>query len=119
MTVEEQAAARDAELAAWDGPTCGKCGVPVTTGAMAMICPYQEKCEFWPDDECGQEFVRWWRGEWPQPPRCGCHGKEDEENSLREATSNAIVRSLLRGQEQGFKRARLTLLPTQHNNVHA
>lgn len=29
-----------------DCPKCDKCGVPVTTGAMAMICPHGRACEF-------------------------------------------------------------------------
>ena len=30
---------------------CGKCGAPITTGAMALLCPYGRQCEFVGDDE--------------------------------------------------------------------
>ena len=38
-------------------PKCDRCGAPITTGAMAAICPRREKCEFWPDDEESQRFL--------------------------------------------------------------
>jgi hypothetical protein len=28
-------------------PRCEKCGAPVETGAMALICPFGKDCEFW------------------------------------------------------------------------
>jgi Zn finger protein HypA/HybF involved in hydrogenase expression len=28
-------------------PRCDKCGAPVTTSAMALICPRGKQCEFW------------------------------------------------------------------------
>ena len=34
-------------------PTCDKCGAPITTGAMALICPLREECEFWPAEGLG------------------------------------------------------------------
>ena len=34
-----------------DAPRCGKCGAPITTGAMAMLCPFGRQCEFVDDDE--------------------------------------------------------------------
>lgn len=37
---------------------CDTCGAPITTGFMALLCPRAERCEFWPDDAAGQEFVR-------------------------------------------------------------
>jgi len=40
-----------------DGPTCDRCGAPVTTGAMAAWCPHRERCEFWPDDPESQELL--------------------------------------------------------------
>lgn len=40
-----------------DDPKCDRCGAPITTGAMAAICPHREKCEFWPDDEESQRFL--------------------------------------------------------------
>lgn len=49
----------DADAA--NDPTCDKCGAPVCTGIMAMICPHAEQCEFWPEDPDSQEFVRQWR----------------------------------------------------------
>lgn len=33
-----------------EDPKCDTCGAPVTTGAMALICPRREQCEFWNDD---------------------------------------------------------------------
>jgi hypothetical protein len=38
-------------------PTCDKCNVPLTTGLMAAICPYRERCEFWPDDIESQKWL--------------------------------------------------------------
>lgn len=43
-------------------PTCDKCGAPVTTGLMAVICPYAEQCAFWPEDKQSQDFIRKMRG---------------------------------------------------------
>lgn len=37
-------------------PTCDKCGAPITTGAMALICPHREQCEFWPEEGVGEPF---------------------------------------------------------------
>lgn len=31
-------------------PCCDRCGAPVTTGVMALICPYEKRCEFWTDE---------------------------------------------------------------------
>lgn len=48
-------------------PTCGKCGAPVTTGAMALLCPLRTKCEFWPegmDENC--EIAQMFRPAEPQ-----------------------------------------------------
>lgn len=42
-------------------PTCSKCGAPVSTSAMAMYCPRDTECEFYPDDEASQQFIREWR----------------------------------------------------------
>lgn len=39
-------------------PTCDKCGAPISTGLMAVICPEDEQCAFWPTDLGGQIFVR-------------------------------------------------------------
>lgn len=44
-------------------PICATCGHAVTTGSMAMYCPRRDRCEFWPEDEPSQEFIR---GYWPQ-----------------------------------------------------
>lgn len=41
-----------------DGPFCDECGVEITTGMMAALCPRAEACEFWPDDEEGAAFIR-------------------------------------------------------------
>lgn len=32
-------------------PKCDKCGVPVTTGMLAMMCPHGRACAFVDDDE--------------------------------------------------------------------
>jgi hypothetical protein len=40
-----------------DDPKCNKCGVELTSALMAAMCPYREKCEFWPDDEESQKFL--------------------------------------------------------------
>ncbi len=39
-------------------PRCDKCGAEVSTGLMAAFCPKAEACEFWPDDESSQEFIK-------------------------------------------------------------
>lgn len=44
-------------------PKCERCQAPITTGMMAALCPLRERCEFWPEDQAGQEFVRAMRGE--------------------------------------------------------
>lgn len=41
-----------------DDPTCDKCGAPVTTGFMVLICPHKDACFFMPDDEASRQFVR-------------------------------------------------------------
>lgn len=41
-----------------DIPKCDKCGVELFTGLMAALCPLKEQCEFWPDDEESQDFLR-------------------------------------------------------------
>jgi hypothetical protein len=38
-------------------PICEKCGLPITTALMAVICPKREECEFWPEDEIGRQFI--------------------------------------------------------------
>jgi len=48
-----------------DGPTCDKCGAPITTGLMAAFCPMWDECEFWPEDEEGERFIMQFRE--PQP----------------------------------------------------
>jgi hypothetical protein len=39
-------------------PICEKCGAPITTSAMAMICPRKEQCELYPSDEESRKFIR-------------------------------------------------------------
>jgi hypothetical protein len=39
-----------------NGPTCDTCGAPITTGAMALLCPLREKCEFWPAEGIDARF---------------------------------------------------------------
>jgi hypothetical protein len=31
-------------------PVCEKCGAPVTTGLMALLCPGREQCAMWPEN---------------------------------------------------------------------
>lgn len=31
--------------------TCDKCGLEITTGMMAALCPYAMRCEFWPHSD--------------------------------------------------------------------
>lgn len=38
-------------------PTCEKCGAPLTTGAMALLCPGREECAFWPEEGISDEFA--------------------------------------------------------------
>jgi hypothetical protein len=47
-------------------PTCDKCGVPITTGMMVMICPRRESCEFW-DDAFTPEEKEFVRSFWIKP----------------------------------------------------
>jgi hypothetical protein len=30
-------------------PTCDKCGAPIETGMMALLCPLRTECALWPD----------------------------------------------------------------------
>jgi uncharacterized Zn finger protein (UPF0148 family) len=39
-------------------PHCDKCGAPITTGMMVMICPRHEACEFW-DETWDDELKEW------------------------------------------------------------
>jgi hypothetical protein len=32
-------------------PKCDRCGAPITTGMMAMMCPHGRQCAFVDDDE--------------------------------------------------------------------
>ena len=34
-----------------DDPKCDRCGAPITTGMMAMMCPHARQCAFVDDDE--------------------------------------------------------------------
>ena len=36
---------------------CEVCGIEVTSGLMAAMCPYREHCEFWPEDLESQQFL--------------------------------------------------------------
>ena len=38
-------------------PTCDKCGAPITTGAMALICPNREQCFFYPEEGISEPFA--------------------------------------------------------------
>ena len=39
------------EQDAFENWCCGKCGSPITTSAMALMCPRGRQCEFVADDE--------------------------------------------------------------------
>lgn len=39
-----------------DDPVCEKCGAPITTGLMALLCPGREECVMWPSDGVAQDF---------------------------------------------------------------
>jgi len=32
-----------------DCPKCEKCGAPITTGLMALLCPGRQECAMWPE----------------------------------------------------------------------
>lgn len=38
-------------IASDDSPRCEKCGLEITTGAMAAFCPNATQCEFWPHSD--------------------------------------------------------------------
>lgn len=40
-----------------DDYKCEVCGIEVTSGLMAAMCPLRDKCEFWPDDLESQQFL--------------------------------------------------------------
>lgn len=40
-----------ANIASDDSPRCEKCGLEITTGAMAAFCPNATQCEFWPHSD--------------------------------------------------------------------
>ena len=50
-----------------DAPHCDTCGAELTTGLMAAFCPRRERCEFWPEDATGMNFIRWVKGEIDSP----------------------------------------------------
>lgn len=50
-----------------DAPKCDKCGLEITTGAMAAFCPQAMQCEFWPHSNGDKEaeggellIAQWW-----------------------------------------------------------
>jgi hypothetical protein len=47
-------------------PKCETCGMEITTGLMAVFCPRNEKCQFWPEDKQSQDFIAFMRT--PTPP---------------------------------------------------
>jgi hypothetical protein len=44
-------------------PTCDKCGAPITTGMMALLCPGRTDCEMWPKDGA-PEFATMFADKW-------------------------------------------------------
>jgi hypothetical protein len=50
-----------------DDPVCEKCGAPITTGLMALMCPGRQECEMWPKDDPTIEdsiFAKMFPDEW-------------------------------------------------------
>jgi hypothetical protein len=41
------------------GPRCEKCGLEITTGAMAILCPHEKDCPLWVP--AVEDFKRDWR----------------------------------------------------------
>lgn len=37
-------------------PLCDKCGAPITTGLMALLCPGREECALWPSEGVAHDF---------------------------------------------------------------
>ena len=46
-----------------DEPLCEKCGAPITTGLMSLMCPGRTECVMWPHD-AAPEFVAMFPDEW-------------------------------------------------------
>lgn len=44
------AAAKERPTEPFEMPTCDKCGAPIETGFMVLICPHREQCEFYEHD---------------------------------------------------------------------
>jgi hypothetical protein len=34
-------------------PTCEKCGAPIESGLIALLCPGRQECAMWPSDGAG------------------------------------------------------------------
>jgi hypothetical protein len=51
-----------------DDYKCEVCGIEVTGGLMAAMCPLREKCEFWPEDEESQQFLDGLNMRYPNAP---------------------------------------------------
>lgn len=45
-------------------PICDKCGAPIETGMMAMLCPGREECALWPEEGIGPVFEKVFPDEW-------------------------------------------------------
>lgn len=46
----------------FETPRCDKCGAPVTTGAMAILCQHGQDCPLW--NPAVEEF----KADWRDPP---------------------------------------------------
>lgn len=46
----------------FEAPKCDKCGAEITTGLMAVFCPFAEQCWFWPEAPETAAFVQELRG---------------------------------------------------------
>jgi hypothetical protein len=63
-----------------EDPKCEKCGAPISTGLMALLCPGREECALWVDGdpEFAAMFPDTWTPEDKQRFRehCSKMGKE-------------------------------------------
>ncbi len=47
-----------------EDPKCEKCGAPIDTGLMALLCPGREECAMWPDDGVEPDFAAMFPDTW-------------------------------------------------------
>jgi len=70
-------------------PVCEKCGAPITTGLMALLCPGRQECAMWPDDPDIEDntFVKMFPDEYTPEQKARWRELCDE----RAASSAAVV----------------------------